>query len=372
MTIHSCNPGAESNGPRVVGTGLVALDVLLHSENCATDSALGGSTGNVLAILAFLGWSAVPVARLGRDTAGQRIKSEFAALNADTRFITQEDSTATPIVYQSLGDGGKSHKFSFSCPFCGYKRTFVPGSDTTYCNHVLEQIDTTDVFYFDRVTPWALVLAEAYRRRGALVMFEPSTIDSDSAAFQRAIHSCNILKYADDRIERLGSFDRRTVDIEIQTAGADGLRFKRPSCNDHKWHALDALKVSSVADTAGAGDWCTAGLLFYLSEKTETHELSVSQLTKALRYGQTLAALNCMHPGARGLARLFDEHFMKNKLIQLLNEDLFSSICSSRWSSDCSAFRGFSRLGPIKQQTPNFLDNSAECSMHLCCESLAS
>ncbi|CAG1022935.1 hypothetical protein MTYM_02078 [Methylococcales bacterium] len=366
MTIHSYSSGTGFSTPRVVGTGLVALDVLLQGENCPSDSALGGTTGNVLAILAFLGWSVVPVARLGKDMAGQRIKSEFAALNADTRFITQEDSTATPVVYQWPGENGKTHKFSFSCPFCGSKRSFVPGNDTIYCMHVLEHVDTTDVFYFDRVTPWALVLAETYRRRGALVMFEPSAVDADSAAFQQAIRCCNILKYADDRIVQLRSFDRHMVDVEVQTLGADGLLFRLPSSEDLRWRKLDALRISNIADTAGAGDWCTAGLLYYLGAKPIKGDMTVARLVKGLRYGQTLAALNCMHPGARGLARLIDEHMVKNKLIQLFNEELFNSNCSSSWAPAHSSFLELSRAGSIKQVVthPN---RSKECSLHLCC-----
>lgn len=369
MRIRNCNSDTGLNAPRVVGTGLVALDVLLHDHNHPTDSALGGSTGNVLAILAFLGWSAVPVARLGKDSAGQRIKGEFAALNADTRFIAQEDSTATPIVYQWPGDSGKTHKFSFSCPFCGVKRSFVPGSDTAFCGHVLEHIDTTDVFYFDRVTPWALVLAEAYRQRGALVMFEPSTISSDHVAFQRAIRCCNVLKYADDRIEQLGAFDRHTVDVEIQTAGADGLRFRLPSTS-RDWHALDALKVSNVADTAGAGDWCTAGFLYYLSAKTNNKEMSPPQLTNALRYGQALAALNCTQTGARGLARQFDESFVKGRLAHLLNADLFNSTIFANWLPTSKAFQESSRRDSISPTAP--CESVGKWSMHLCCKPLAS
>lgn len=369
MRTYNCNADAMTKAPRVVGTGLVALDVLIRDRSRPTDTALGGSTGNVLAILAFLGWSAVPVARLGKDSAAQRIKGEFASLNADTRFIAQEDSTATPIVYQWPGDGDRTHKFSFSCPFCGSKRNFVPGSDTSFCKHVLEHINSTDVFYFDRVTPWALTLAEAYRERGALVMFEPSTIGTDHTTFQQAIRCCNVLKYADDRIDQLESFDRQMVDVEIQTAGAEGLRFRLPSGGKLAWYSLDALKVSSVADTAGAGDWCTAGFLYYLSAKTGIKEMSPPKLNSALRYGQALAALNCMQSGARGLARQFDEGFVKAKLTQLLDADLFNSSFHSDWAPVSEDFKAHLRFNaPFSAPS----DVAGAWAMNLCCKPLTS
>lgn len=369
MRTHNCSADAVLKAPRVVGTGLVALDVLIHEHSQPTDTSLGGSTGNVLAILAFLGWSAVPVARLGKDSAAQRIKGEFASLNADTRFIAQEDSAATPIVYQWPGDGERTHKFSFSCPFCGSKRNFVPGSDTTFCMHVLEQINSTDVFYFDRVTPWALTLAEAYRQRGALVMFEPSAIGTDYAAFQQAIRCCNVLKYADDRIDQLESFDRHMVDVEIQTAGAEGLRFRLPNCEERAWYSLDALKVSNVADTAGAGDWCTAGFLYYLSAKAGVKEMSPPKLTSALRYGQALAALNCMQSGARGLARLFDEDFVKARLAQLLDADLFNGSLYSAWAPVSEDFQTYLRFS---SPLPAPRDAGGAWAINLCCKPLTS
>ena len=359
-----------ANTPKVVGTGLVALDVLLQDGDRSPDVALGGSTGNVLAILAFLGWSAVPVARLGKDRAGLEIKTEFSSLRADTRFLMEADLAMTPVVYQSPGDSGKTHKFSFSCPFCGRKRSFIPESDTAFCNHVLSQVDSTDVFYFDRVTPWALHLAEAYRERGALVMFEPSQIDSNGSAFQRAIWSSNILKYADDRIEQLESFDRSKVDVEIQTAGANGLQFRRPSSTEHGWHPLDALKISDVADTAGAGDWCTAGLLYYLSKRVKERPLSFQQLSNGLRYGQMLAALNCMLPGARGLARSFDKNFTRVQLSKLLDDDPQGKLCSLNWSSVVSAFLASSRSDsslPENKARQFVVDKKLT---HLCCEPL--
>ena len=292
--------------PTIVGTGLVALDVVFGGDCASAETALGGSAGNVLAILGHLGWHAVPVAQLGKDAAAVRIASEFSKLGADTRFLMQSQKLATPVVYQLPGGTGHSHEFSFRCPICGRKRGFVSPTDDVAALSHLGLIGEPDVFYFDRVTPWALEPAERYRQAGTLVVFEPSTVEGNSASFKRAVRASHVLKYADDRVADMQSVDLSCVDVEIQTHGKHGLRF-RVSEQAGGWHHLNALAVPYVTDTAGAGDWCTSGFLYALVgsiiESGGRGQLSTRRVRESLRLGQIFAALNCMEKGARGLAR---------------------------------------------------------------------
>lgn len=296
----------DHSRPTIVGTGLVALDVLMNDDPANVETALGGSAGNVLAILGHLGWSSMPIAQLGMDAAAVRIAIEFRSLGADTRFLLQSEQLSTPVVYQYPGKSTHSHEFSFRCPHCGLKRGFVPPADDGTAMSKLRTVRAPDVFYFDRITPWALELAERYREMGSLVMFEPSTIGSDLDAFRRGIRAAHVVKYADDRIADIEGIDLSSVDIEIQTHGKQGLQFRLA---DHPtaWHHLSAFDVPYVADTAGAGDWCTSGFLYALVgsifESRGSARLSSRRVKESLRFGQILAALNCMEKGARGLAR---------------------------------------------------------------------
>ena len=56
-------------------------------------------------------------------------------------------------------------------------------------------------------------------------------------------------------------------------------------------------------DTAGAGDWCTAGLLHALARRGATglKEATEKEIEDALRLGQALAAVKCRYEGARGV-----------------------------------------------------------------------
>ncbi|MBK3745044.1 MULTISPECIES: PfkB family carbohydrate kinase [Paraburkholderia] len=358
----------DSTPARVVGTGLLALDVLLDEHRIGSRAELGGSAGNVLAILAFLGWSSVPVAKLGADVAGARIRREFEGLRADTRFIRLEPRARTPVVYQWPGDGQHTHRFSFTCPFCGLKRGFAATeADDPYCHNVLALVEHSDVFYFDRVTDWSLNLAENYRKRGALVVFEPSVVNADSGAFQRAISASHILKYADERIDQLRMFDCRSVDVIIQTLGSQGLRFRTMANHQESWCTLPAFAVPHVIDTAGAGDWCTAGLLYSLNRFGASPKLNEATVSRALRFGQALAALNCMHAGARGLAQE-GVRMQLEQLAKIIDAADRKEIFEPReWHN----FFDFSFwLGKASQRNVK-AEQSSKNPSRLCCEPLA-
>src|SRR5262249_7456775 len=64
----------------------------------------------------------------------------------------------------------------------------------------------------------------------------------------------------------------------------------------------ESLKAPVVKDTAGAGDWCTAGLLHQIAQDGAAGllRLTPEDLESALRFGQALAAWNCGFVGARG------------------------------------------------------------------------
>jgi sugar/nucleoside kinase (ribokinase family) len=293
-----------------VGAGFVALDVIFNEARTGGYIALGGSTGNVLAILGYLGWAGMPVARLGHDRAAHLIREEFIKLNADTTFLTANSPQPTPVVYQFSEHG--THRFTTACPYCGDKRRRFENAYHEVSDEVLGKRARSDVFYFDRVSEPTVYLAEQYRNRGSLVMFEPSAIPSDEQLFARAVRVSHIIKYANDRIDRLVGLDLRSVAVEIQTLGEKGLRFRSPSlAND--WLSMPSFPIPHIADTAGAGDWSTAAMIHYLFEYesfAHVENLTPSTVYRSLRFGQALAALNCLHGGARGLSHRWSANYV--------------------------------------------------------------
>lgn len=295
----------------MVGTGLVTLDAVLVS---GTDGYVahwaGGTCGNVLSALAFLDWQAVPVARMGQDHAAAALARDLESQGVETLLVRRESASATPVIVEHLreaGDGTPVHRFAFDCPTCG---RFLPRYRPVRLDHAdeaLEYLGSPNVFFFDRVSPASLRMAAAYRERGVLVVFEPAGI-GELKDFERALRLSHVVKYARDRVgaemKRLGGLLRVATqgcpELEIETLGAGGLRYRLlgPS-SSRRWRLQSAPPVRYVRDTAGAGDWCTAGLLYELAgarESVQDEEL----VAKALRFGQALASVNCQFVGPRG------------------------------------------------------------------------
>ena len=161
-----------------MGMGLVALDVVFGAEEGAFPECFaGGTCGNVLTVLSFLGWRSEPVSRLGDGEVAELVVRDLRRWDVSEEFIWSDPDAKTPVVIQTIskkGDGEPRHRFSWRCPFCGgYLARYRPVVASAV-REVAERIERTDVFFFDRVSRGALVLAEACRKRGSAVVFEPS------------------------------------------------------------------------------------------------------------------------------------------------------------------------------------------------------
>lgn len=291
---------------RIVGTGLFAIDVVVRRDGSTAPPTLGGSAGNVLWILGALGWKTTPVGVLGDDSASRMVHSDFERVNADVRFLLRSSERSTPVIFQhqlelTQREPGATHRFTFTCPACGTKRGPLWDDESALAD-AKSPLPPAGVFFLDRPTRLGVSLAERYVAEGAVVVFEPSTMGDERELFARAVRCAHIVKYANDRISDLSDFDLRPESIEIQTCGPDGLRFRASSLDD-SWITLNAYELPYMQDTAGAGDWCTAGLIFDLFGRSSESRIAINynSLARALAFGQALSTLNCMAEGARGL-----------------------------------------------------------------------
>jgi sugar/nucleoside kinase (ribokinase family) len=283
-----------------VGAGFIALDVIQgdHGDKIAA----GGTCGNVMAVLAWLGWRSVPVARLGSDTPARLVQDDLKAAGVDTRCLARNASTPTPIVIQRniVDDAGRrSHRFTMTCPECGQWlprfRPFVRADATEAANQINA---APTVFFFDRTSAGIVSLARWARDKGALVMFEPISY-SDDRHFRDAIELCHVLKFSHERLGHIRDFgDNPHPAIVIETLGADGLRIRWRG----KWTHFNSFAAPRFVDTAGAGDWCSAGFLHLAGQDgaagLKTHRKAT--IETAIRTGQALSAINCGYEGARG------------------------------------------------------------------------
>ncbi len=298
--------------PIAMGTGLLALDVILAGGSPIV--AAGGTCGNVMAILGWLGWQTMPVARLNGDAAARVVREDLLKFGVRLDLAEQTPSTATPVIIEHLcADGTGKHRFSLRCPNC---RAWLPRYQPVPVKAIrdlLDRVPAPQVFFFDRLSRGALLLAERTAKGGGIVWFEPSKVDDD-ALFEEALAIAHVLKYSCERLPDLASapLPAKGPLLEIETAGAQGLRYRGKGLRaPARWRLVDAVRATAVVDTAGAGDWFSASLINQMGRKGRAgfesglreKEAAVNAL---IRRAQAASAVSCAFPGARGAMYALD------------------------------------------------------------------
>ncbi len=299
MSFEKTQKNVETPRLRAVGAGFVAMDVVEGLDS--TFASVGGTCGNVIALLSWLSWDSFSVARLGVDEPGDFVLQDLKFDGVKTDYIPQEQSVSTPVVVQKFkvdSEGHRSHRYVLTCPDCG---GWLPRFRPTTIRQIQPIIDAgivPEVFFFDRVSPSALKLASWVREHGGLVVFEPSSI-GDENQFRKATDICHVLKFAEDRLGHIDDIRNLSgPNLIIQTLGSHGLEFRFGS----SWFELSAFEAPYFLDAAGSGDWCTAVLISELGAKRilASEQWTPEVLAASLNKGQAAAALNCGFEGARG------------------------------------------------------------------------
>ena len=318
--------------PKAFGTGLIALDLVLGTDpEGPVRSWTGGTCGNVLSILAFHGWKSFPIARMNGDAASLRVLADMGRWGVRLDFARCEPQGHTPIIVQQIKQdrhGNPSHRFLCACPYCGQYLPRFKAVTQTAVEIVSPHLDAAAVFFLDRLSRAMLTMAKEAADQGALVVFEPSA-KSAPKHFDEALKIAHVLKYADQRLSEAGDVfaNGRTVLLEIQTLGEQGLRFR--SRNDQinrQWQNIPAYQSVRVVDTCGSGDWCTAGLLHRLGADglSGFRKRSDDEILDALRYGQALAAWNCRFEGARGGMYSMTAQEFEQQVLEILTGEVQS------------------------------------------------
>lgn len=290
-----------------VGTGLLALDIILNGNPSTPPKFhVGGSCGNVLTILAYLGWDTYPIARLSRDTHSKKLLNELKNCRVNTKFITRSVDGSTPIIIHRITKNAKGqpiHRFEFKEPETGnWLPRFKPvlNSNVTKIESILPK---AEVFYFDKISRSAIELAKLNKEKGALVFFEPSSI-KNIKMFNECLEVCDIVKFSQDRISNYSElFPVQRTMLEIQTTGKDGLIYRfGKHIKSRKWKKLSGYMITDLIDSAGAGDWTSAGIILRFGKQGRRGFLRKKEasIKEGLDFAQRLGAINCFFEGARG------------------------------------------------------------------------
>lgn len=338
--------------PICIGAGLVALDVILNGSPLTLPKlSAGGSCGNVLSILGYLGWSSYPVARLANDQASHELINDLNRWHINTDHLSVSDTGSTPIIIHRIlkdKDGMPIHRFEFRDP---ETKSWLPQFKAItkhVASEVIQKNLVPQLFYFDRMNPGTLELATYLKTKGTIIFFEPSSI-KDEKQFNKFLAITDILKFSQDRLpEYKSQFPEPKCFLEIETLGKDGLNFRTISdITSNRWQNIPGFSLDKVQDAAGAGDWCSSGIINllcsggYSSLLTKTN----TDIKGALLYGQALGALNCLYDGARGLMY----HYGPDELFEIVSKFInFKSVSRLHLSTspriDISSMLKFSDL----------------------------
>lgn len=307
----------------VIGSGLIALDLILSEGEVLPARAnvlAGGSCGNVLTILAYLGWNSFPIAQLSDNPASELLCQDMHRWGVNTRFLTISNQGITPVIIHRVYQSTAKHRFEFKNPQTkAWLPRFRPISQR-YVKTIVGELPRPAVFYFDRVSPATLILANECRKQGSLIVFEPSSI-KDEDLFNKALAISHVIKFSQERIPTYKDlYPNSQVLLEIQTLGNNGITY-RSAKNGNAWHELPAYSIEGIVDTAGAGDWCTAGIINTLL----VHNLNFERLTRsmiehALKVGQSMGAINCCFIGARGVMYVMAVEQLKELVFNMVTD----------------------------------------------------
>lgn len=334
-TLHLPDRDRDQPHGVVLGTGLLALDIVMSDVTGEPQKQwAGGTCGNVLIALAYLGWKAEPVARLKSGLAAERILADLREWNVSDRFISVSPDGSTPVIFEKITQGSGNvprHSFSWRSPDSGIQFPGIKSVLTSIAEEVAQRVGPLQVFFFDRATPASILLAKSCAEQGALVVFEPSSI-GNTLHFRQACEIAHIVKYSHERLRELPEIGvARSPLLQIETLGEAGLRYRKVSRKGRggTWIEVEAFKVDVVRDTAGSGDWCTAGLIECCGRGGAERFLCLQndELESALRYGQALAAWNCGFEGARGGMYAVDRKTFHQQIAHILEggRDILSS-----------------------------------------------
>jgi sugar/nucleoside kinase (ribokinase family) len=254
----------------------------------------GGAAGNVASWIAHAGTAASIVARIGNDSAGAAITSEFEDLGVDYSSL-RKTSDATGVVVVVVDKKGERTMFPETGANSGLAVTDMPdlvGFDAAYISGyaLLNPLSR----------PGVLAMIDVIKSAGLPIFYDTVTVGAMKEVDRALIQSwLPLMDYVlPNEEEALYVADAPDIDsaltklLELCPAviikrGAGGAVAQERGGNRID---VDAMKTE-VADTTGAGDSFAGGFI--------AAKISGSDLTASLKAGVTLAAKCVANIGAR-------------------------------------------------------------------------
>lgn len=268
----------------------------------------GGSITNSAVIAARLGLKTAMLSRIGRDPVGDFAVRFLNSCGVNTEGIIQDPNIRTPLAIANIDSAGNS-KYTF------YKNS--PEESMVPLKGVAQNLlNNCKIFHFGssfsyqkKTSEEALKYLKVFKKKGVFISFDPNlrpyAIKDKKEAIDRVfrlLELVDLAKLSDmdicfltgqkDPLKGLKMLKKQVRCELILTLGAKGSIYLD---NTGKLIKMPAFGVK-IADTIGAGDAFTAGLLYRLNRIGRRPFFS--NIKPNLAFATAVSAIICTKPGA--------------------------------------------------------------------------
>lgn len=273
-----------------------------YVENILTEE-VGGTCGNVMCMLAHLGWTAQPQVKLTNSEEGQKLAASLKDYDCDIRYVSLVENggfSGMECTHRKNRNTGE-HELglhSFGPDGSRFRKiTELRARDEVPA--FIEHIDVIpDVYFFDHNEAGPRMIAKELRNRGSLIYYECEN-NREWNKFIKSVEVADIVKFSDDNVSDLSFCADYKNKLFIQTQGSKGLRF---SLCGGGWIHVSPIEVNNVVDWEGCGDTVSA---VFINEHGKMglpnmSELTEEQIKAALKSAVEKAALCTQYYGSKG------------------------------------------------------------------------
>lgn len=266
---------------------------------------VGGTCGNVMTMLPYLGIQTYPVAILDDSEQGFQITKDLQRYGADTRFVRNEEGGGTTLMrctHKTAPGGTHTMSVRATSPGSMFPKRKHLGARSGEAEAFVESLDfTPDLFFFDDPSAGNMVLAEKLRQKGSTVFFEPEKMDAKKPkTFLKRVDVSDIVKFSGEKITDASFTDAYRDKLFIQTLGKDGLRF---CLKGGKWNRVAPVVNDNVVDWEGAGDWTSSAFIaeFLKRGYSSVRALTEDAVKEMLYEAQKVASESVSFMGSKGM-----------------------------------------------------------------------
>lgn len=301
---------------KILGAGLITADLIIECDSRwhptrSPAYTSGGTVTNILSHLSYWGWDCGLLGGVGSDPLGAVVLDELRTFGVAVDGVVIRDGADTRRFGHLVAlEGPKrgQHRFVERCPLC--TREF-PAFTPIALAEIAEGVASFDdkvVLLIDRANPLTLELAQATKRAGGLVVFEPGYLSRNRETVVDLLGLVDVLKFSEELLWEGNPFREsphahpQNASLVIETRSSTGVVARRPGVEIR----LTTTPILEVIDSAGAGDAFMAGLLTGLGSDRllKLREVEDRDLEAALERGQALGALACCFVGANSILQL--------------------------------------------------------------------